>query len=85
MYSLTIQIYKSLMPDKELIVKDYAHGLKLATLLSNLLPIAGKWTRHDSCQGVVHHFDYYADLFNEGSIILKKKEDGDINSGTIKE
>lgn len=33
-----------------------------------------KWTRHSSCSGCVKHMDTYFDLYNEGSIMLKKKE-----------
>jgi len=69
-YSLTVQIYHQ--SDKKLIVADYQSGLKFAKLLSELLSMAGNWTRHSSCQGAIHHMDYYSDLYNEGAIILEQ-------------
>lgn len=33
-----------------------------------------RWTRHPSVFGVVNHCDLYADLYNEGSVMLHKAD-----------
>jgi len=48
-------------------------GIDLARQASKELePL--KWTRHSSCQGVIHHMDHYADIYNEGAVILTNKD-----------
>lgn len=73
-YILTIQVYQSDKPDKQLRFFNYKKALAIAKLLSELLPLVGNWTRHSACAGVIHHMDSYSDLFNEGAIILKAED-----------
>lgn len=51
---------------------DYESGINIVRQASEQLePL--KWTRHPSVQGVIHHMDHYADLYNEGAVILTNK------------
>ena len=48
-------------------------GIELAYQASKQLePL--NWTRHSSVGGVIHHMDHYADLYNEGVVMLTNKE-----------
>lgn len=52
---------------------DFASGIRAAEYASSLLAALRPLTRHDSFADCVRHMDTYSDLYNEGSITLKRK------------
>ena len=49
----------------------YEVGIKQAYAFSE--KYSKHWTRHSSCNSATHHMDYYADMYNEGIVELKKQ------------
>lgn len=44
-----------------------------ARSISAFIAQLGEWTRHNAITGVISHLDYYADLYNEGSVVLEEE------------
>jgi len=68
MYSLTLRIGKV---EHVFNFPSYAAAYVAATALALLTT---PWTRHCNVSGPVSHMGYYVDLYNEGSIVIKRDE-----------
>lgn len=71
MYSITVVIYGPSKIELSTTVNDWPTAIHIAKDYS-ASAFVQKWTRHSNVTGLIHHMDHYADLFNEGSIVLSK-------------
>jgi hypothetical protein len=73
MYNLTITVYPSASTSGKVKITEHKtfqeayHYAMGASLVVEMI-----WSRHCSVQTPVKHLDYYADIFNEGSIVVEK-------------
>lgn len=72
MYILTIKLYNT---NISIVNKfdDFLSAFTSAQIVANVLNNVMKLTRHSSFEAPFNHCDYYADLYNELSIIVKKE------------
>lgn len=70
MYEIKLQIYKVIHTTFK--VSTWEEAYKIYSEISNSLP--KNWTRHNSVNGEISHFDNRFNLFNEGSLKLEKVE-----------
>ncbi len=52
---------------------SFSEAVTLATKTAKSDPDYRYWTRHKTVDGPIHHLDTYADLYNEGAILIKKE------------
>jgi len=69
-YTIEIEIYGD-KPTRLTIPTTWEVGIKQVSEISEQFS-KKNWTRHSTVGGPISHLDHYADLYNEGSVILTK-------------
>jgi hypothetical protein len=69
-YTLTTEIYSTNTYTTSQF-KEYKDAVEAAKHLADVLNATMKLTRHSSINGSVGHLGYYADSYNELSIVVK--------------
>lgn len=71
-YILKTQIYSNNFKTS-VVFDEFKNALIAAEHLGNVLNNTMNLTRHSSCNGATNHCDYFADHYNELSIIIENE------------
>ena len=69
-------IFRSYTQDSTFVIlcDNFSNALKKGMKLSSFIQEELNWTRHNSINGPINHYNYYGDLYNEGHVTVQEFE-----------